>query len=231
MTKTKEPGGLNSDDVIAFLKDNPRFLKDHPEIFDFLQAPKQHSGKGIVDFQDYMVRRLREDRDGIIREAQEIVETSRANMNNLTRVHRAVLMLLEARSFEDFIHVVTMDCASLLDVDIASLVIETDGGPIPHINFTGVHVVAQGTVDVIMAERSVLLEENIIGLPEIYGGGSGLVKSQMLLRLYISQHVPPAILAFGSRDPEMFVEGQGTEQVSFLARVIERCFCSWLNLP
>jgi uncharacterized protein YigA (DUF484 family) len=42
---------------------------------------------------------------------------------------------------------------------------------------------------------------------------------------------PPAILAFGSRDPNMFHEGQATDQILFLARVIERCFRAWLNLP
>ena len=41
---------------------------------------------------------------------------------------------------------------------------------------------------------------------------------------------PPAILAFGSRDPVMFQDGQATDQIIFLARVIERCFRSWLNI-
>ena len=40
-----------------------------------------------------------------------------------------------------------------------------------------------------------------------------------------------AILAFGSRDANLFCEGQSTDQILFLARVIERCFRSWLNLP
>ena len=65
----------------------------------------------------------------------------------------------------------------------------------------------------------------------IYGGGAALVHSQILLRVDISMDTPPAILAFGSRNPELFQEGQATDQVLFLARVIERCFRSWLNLP
>ena len=58
-----------------------------------------------------------------------------------------------------------------------------------------------------------------------------LVRSQILLRVDISMGTPPAILAFGSRDPAMFSDGQATDQILFLARVIERCFRSWLSLP
>jgi len=217
--------------VIAFLRAHPQFLSEHPEVCDLLTPPREHQGKGVVDFQQYMVKRLRADRDDVIQEAREIVETSRANAHNLSRVHHAVVMLLEAQNFEDFIHVMTMDFAAHLDVDIVSLVVETDGTKIPHINLSGVHAVTSGTVDLLMRERAIILESAVTGFEEIYGGGAGLVKSQALLRLNISSNVPCALLAFGSRDPAMFQSGQGTEQIVFLGQVIERCFRSWLNLP
>jgi hypothetical protein len=39
------------------------------------------------------------------------------------------------------------------------------------------------------------------------------------------------MLAFGSREPDLFQQGHGTELISFLARVVERCIRSWLDLP
>jgi hypothetical protein len=42
---------------------------------------------------------------------------------------------------------------------------------------------------------------------------------------------PPAIIAFGSRDANLFSPAQGTELVLFLARVVERQFRSWLTIP
>jgi uncharacterized protein YigA (DUF484 family) len=233
MTKDDRDTIIDEDDVIAFLRKHPRFLINNPEICDLLEPPAQHDGRksGVADFQHYMVKRLKEDRDGIIEEAREIVEISRANASNLSRIQRSVLMLLDAYSFEDFIHALTMDCATVLDVDIISLIVETDGGTVPHINLTGVHAVTPGTVALVMRDRGAMLEGNIIGLDEVYGGGAGLVKSQALVKLIISQHLPPAMIAFGSRDPVLFQEGQGTEQIAFLGRVIESCFRSWLNLP
>lgn len=222
---------MNADDIIEYLRKNPKFLQQNPEAMDLLVPPKTEAGKGVADFQNYMIQRLKADKEQVMTTSREIVETSRANMNNQQRVHKAVLRLLESNNFEDFIQSITMDLATILDVDIAVFVVESNGNEIPHIHTSGVRVIPPGTVDKWMQGKNVMLQENISGIEAIYGGGATLVKSQILLRVDISMDTPPAILAFGSRDAGMFQEGQATDQILFLARVIERCFRSWLNLP
>jgi uncharacterized protein YigA (DUF484 family) len=222
---------MNADDIIEYLRKNPKFLQQNPEAMDLLVPPKTDSGKGIADFQNYMIQRLKADKEQVITTTRELVENSRANMNNQQRVHKAVLRLLEANNFEDFIQSITMDLATILDVDIAVFIVESNGGEIPHIHTSGIRIIPPGTVDKWMAGKNVMLQENISGIEAIYGGGAALVKSQILLRVDISMDTPPAILAFGSRDAGMFQEGQATDQILFLARVIERCFRAWLNLP
>ena len=66
--------------------------------------------------------------------------------------------------------------------------------------------------------------------PEIFGAGAGLVHSEALLRLDIGGKAPDALLALGSRCDGAFDDGQGTELLGFLARVLEICFRGWLNL-
>lgn len=222
---------MNADDIIEYLRKNPKFLQQNPEAMDLLVPPKTEAGKGVADFQNYMIQRLKADKEQVITTTREIVENSRANMNNQQRVHKAVLRLLESNNFEDFIQSITMDLATILDVDIAVFVVESNGNEIPHIHTSGVRVIPPGTVDKWMGEKNVMLQDNISGIEAIYGGGAALVKSQILLRVDISMNTPPAILAFGSRDAGMFQEGQATDQILFLARVIERCFRAWLNLP
>ena len=222
---------MTADDIIDYLRKNPKFLQQNPEAMDLLVPPKTEGGKGVADFQNYMIQRLKTDKEQAITTTREIVETSRANMNNQQRVHKAVLRLLESNSFEDFIQCITMDLATILDVDIAVLVVESNGHEIPHVHTTGIRIIPGGTVDKWMGGKAVLLQDNISGIEAIYGGGATLVKSQILLRVDISMDTPPAVLAFGSRDADMFHEGQATDQILFLARVIERCFRAWLNLP
>src|SRR5690606_28358354 len=202
-----EEENLNDEDIIAFLRANPDFLKNNPEAADLLVPPRPRGKKGEpADFQAYMIDRLKTAKETISRTTREIVENSRANMNNQQRVHKAVLRLLEARSFEDFIHTITMDLATMLDVDIAVLVVEADGTDIPHIQTGGIRVIPPGTVDKWMEDKSVLLQDNISGIEPIYGGGASLVRSQILLRVDISMDTPPAILAFGSRNADAFKE-------------------------
>ena len=231
MTKQKDTSPINEKDVAQYLRDNPDFLTKNPELCDYLQTPKSTLGKGIADFQHYMVERLRADKDAALKTQNEIVAIARANMNNLARIHAATLVLLEARNFGEFIENITMDLASILDVDIAALIVESNGKDIPHVHQSGVRVVPQGTINKWMGTKEALLEGHIRGIEEIWGGGAGLVASQALLRVDISMDTPPAILAFGSRNPDMFDPTQGTELISYLARVVERCFRSWLQLP
>ena len=230
MSEPTQRPPLTSDDVIEYLKSHPNFLTNHPTVYEFLIPPKQQNGKGIADFQTYMIERLKADKTVAIETAKEIVETARHNMNNQGRIHRAVLRLLECESFEEFIESITSDLTTFLDVDITSLVIESDEEKIPHVTLPGIRIVPAGTLDKWMNGKNILHQSDISGVETVYGAGAQLVRSQVLVRVDVSQKTPPAILAFGSRDPHMFQAGQGTEQVSFLAGVVERCIRSWLHL-
>ena len=226
----KDTTPLSEQDVINWLRQHPDFLTRNPDLCDFLLPPEERKGKGVADFQHYMIKRLREDRDGVIEEAREIVETSRANMNNQSRLFRTVLLLLDARSFDEFIKTITMDMPSLLDVDIITLLVESDDDVIPHVNLSGVRAIPAGTADKIMGDNRVMLSANITGEDLFYGGGAGLVKSQVLLKIKIAPNLPSAMVAFGSRDPNQFQPGQGTELIAFLGHVIERYMRIWLNV-
>lgn len=222
---------MSPDDVLEFLKDNPSFIQDHPEAADLLLPPKPRAKRGeVADFQSYMIDRLKQDKERVMSTTQELVETSRANMTNQQRINAAVLRMLEATRFDDFIHSITMDLAPIMGVDIAVFVVEADGNNVPHISTSGIRVIPEGTVDKWMGDKNILLQADISGIEPIYGGGATLVQSQILLRVDIAQNTPPALLAFGSRDPQMFQEGQATDQILFLSQVIERCFRSWLQL-
>ncbi len=234
MTETShatETDALDAQRVVAWLKQNPDFLKQYPHACDLLIPPTLNAGKGVVDFQSYMIERLKADKSEAVEVAREIVENARSNMNNQTRIHRAVLRVLEAENFDEFLQIITHDLSTLLNVDITTLVTETAGRAIPHIHTNGIRVVPDGTINNWMQNKTILLQDNIGGIEALYGPGAALVRSQALVRIDISQKTPPAILAFGSRDPETFYPQQGTELVGFLARVVENEFRSWLYLP
>jgi len=57
---------LNDDDILDYLRDNPKFLKRNPEAFDLLKQPFQGQ-KGVADFQSYMIERLKADKEEVMK--------------------------------------------------------------------------------------------------------------------------------------------------------------------
>lgn len=221
---------ISEEDVISFLKTKKNFFKDHPEVLEHLDAPGQKHGRGVVDFQQALLERLKADKSSANKLQKDLIDTFRANMNNQNRVHTAVLVLLEADSFEEFIETMTQDFPVLLDVDTVNLIIESTSKEIPFVNLSGIRFAHVGTVAKWLGSGDALLQANINGHEEIFGPGAGLVKSHALLRLEISPNTPAGIIAFGSRVPDAFHPDQAIDQIGFLAQVVERCFRIWLDV-
>jgi uncharacterized protein len=216
--------------VVDYLKRHPTFLLRHPEVLDGQMPPTREQGEGVVDLQQFMVERLRRDLTRLRGLQDELVANSRDNLSTQDRIHKAILALLDAESFEQMIEIVTTDLAVLLDVDVAALCVEaTTGGPPRSVD--GVQVLPAGWVDKLLGPgQEVLLRDDCEGDETIFGPASGLVRSDALIRLSVGRSAPPSLLVFGTRHPGYFNAGQGTELLSFLARVLEHCLRQWLGL-
>lgn len=232
MSEDPLPDSLDAPKILAWLKENPDFFRRHPEVLAHVHLGDGYKDKGgnIADFQTFLIERLQADKKAVLATTKEIVETSRANMSNQARIQRAVLRLLETRNLDEFLHALTIDISNILAVDISALVVEASGNEIPHIDYTGVRVVPAGIIEKWMGNRKILMQDDIAGIEAIYGGGAGLVRSQLLIALTIAEDTAPALMAFGSRDPCLFQDGLGTDHILFLGGVIERCLQTKLLL-
>ena len=229
--KKSQDAGLKPAEVTAWLKQNPDFLLQHPELLDDLAAPARDMGRGVSDLQQAIIEKLRTDLELARQRQRELVTTGRANLAGQSRIHECMLTMLSANSFEQLIQIVTTDFAVLLDLDVVTLCIEADStDPLtPHIR--GLQVVPAGAVAALMGDnRSVLLRSHVQGEAEIYGGGAPLVASDALARINVSPTTPPGLIAFGSRQPGKFQAGQAVELLSFLARSLELVIRRWLTL-
>jgi uncharacterized protein YigA (DUF484 family) len=218
--------------VAAYLRRHPDYLVRHPDVLDGLKPPVKQRGDGVVDLQHFMVERLRTEIQRLRSEQDDLVAVSRDNLSTQGRVHKAVLALLGAPSFEHLIEVVTTDFAVLLDVDVVSLCIEGSDGPLPRVGMGGVHLLEPGTVDRLLGpKRAVMLRADADPEESVFGGAATLVRSDALVRLAVGSTTPAGLLAFGTRHPGFFNGNQGTELLTFLARVLEHCIRGWLDLP
>lgn len=240
-TKASEPEAtaqseLTDAQVIGFLRENPDFLARHPQLLSVIVPPARafedadESGGEVVDLQGAMLHRMRAELTERSEQSSELIDASRANLQSQNRVHAAVVALLSSRSLDHMLEILTIDLAGLLHVDAVALCLE--GGTVAPTTNQGVRVVPRGTIDKIVdVPGTITLRDHIEGDKRIYGEASGLVRSEAMLRLSVRDDAPCALLALGSRDPERFHDGQGSELLTFLARIMEHCIRTWLDLP
>jgi uncharacterized protein len=222
-------GDITDRDVVAYLRRHPDFLDHHPEALRLLRAPRRELGGEVFDFQYFQIERLRRDLAHVTSEQRSLIATSRGTLASQGRVHKAVLAVLAAASFEHLLQTVTTDLAVLLDVDIVTIGVETTV-PAARLGLHGIRLLKAGAVDALLgAERSVMLRADAPGETALFGSAAGLVRSQALLRLGFGRGAPLGILCIGTRQSGRFHPGQGTELLLFLARVIGITIAQWLT--
>ena len=223
-------GEIGARDVIAYLRRHPDFLEKHPEALRLMRAPSRELGEGVFDFQHFHVERLRQDVARLNLENRTLIAAGRGTLASQSRVHKAVVAILAAGSFEQLLQTVTTDLAMLLDVDIVTVGVESTTAPAGKLSIHGIHLLKAGAIDALLGpERTLLLREDQPGETMLFGAAAGLVRSQALLRLGFGRGAPLGLLCIGTRQPGRFHPGLGTELLNFLARVISITISQWLK--
>ncbi len=226
------PGEIGGRDIIAYLHRHPDFLDSHPEALRLLRPPTREIGKDVVDFQHFQIERLRRDLARVNLEHRTLIAASRGNLASQGRVHKAVIAILAAPSFEQLLQTVTTDLGVLLDVDVVTIGVESTAAPAGRLSLHGIHLLKAGAVDALLGpERPALLRADAAGEAALFGSAAGLVRSQALLRLTFGRGAPVGLLCIGTRQPGRFHPGLGTEMLGFLARALGITIAQWLNPP
>ncbi len=222
---------VTPDDVAAWLKCNPGFLNDRPDVMASLIPPENDHGEGIVDMQHFMLERLRRDLSEKQSREQALLGATKANLDAQAKIHQAVRAVIEADSFNALIKIVTGKLPALFEISAASFCVESDAHLPDAAAETGIVLLPPGSLAKMMdADRTVALRADIEGDKRIFGEKAKLIRSVALLRLDIGGGKPQALLALGSIAPKGFDPRQGTELLSFFTHTLLHCTRRWLGM-
>ncbi|MDA5192749.1 DUF484 family protein [Govanella unica] len=223
--------GLTIEQVRDFLASNPNFLVDNADLLHALTPPRYNRGQNVIDFQHYMLDRLQQDVELLDQYRDALMLASRANLTSQQQVHAALLSALDADSFDTLAHVITSDWVDMLNVDAVALCFECEPGDAFDLMMpSGAQRLQPGDVARVMGrEGAILLRDHLTAASRaVFGPAAGLISAEALVRLAPGPNRPLGILAMGSRDPDYYTPGQGTELLRYTGASVERLLDQWL---
>ncbi len=186
--------------VEAFLRANPAWLAEHPELYRVLEPPVRMHGEGLADHMAAMLRVQRERADGLL-------AAGRATASLASRVQDAVLALLRSTDPADC---VSGEMPGILAVDAAHLCMEAE--------HPGVRRLPDGTVARLLDGRQVMFRGAPADARLLHAEAAGLARHDALVR--VPGEGPPALIALLARDQHMLDPAQGIGPLGFLGRAV-----------
>ena len=190
---------MESDAVAAFLRANPGWLSDNPDLYRVLQPPQRLHGEALADHMAAMLAQERAYARALADQSDSVLAAGRATASLAGRVQEAVLALIRAPNAAECI---TAELPALLDIDAVTLGVEGAGLP-------------TGTIARLMGSREVLYRDTPTDTTLLHGAAAPLARVDALVRL-----TGAALLALASRDPARLHPGQGARPLLFLGRAV-----------
>ncbi len=195
------------DRVEAFLRANPSWLADNPDLYRVLAPPSRVHGEALADHMAAMVMAERAQAAAMAARADDVLAAGRAAAGLAGRVQEAVLALLRA---SDTLDCVTGELPGILAVDAVHLCMEA--------LLPGVRPLPQGLVDSLLGGRQVLYRDSVTEARRLHAEAAGLAGHDALV--LVPGAGPPALLALLARDDQMLDPARGAGALAFLGRAV-----------
>ncbi|MFA5582058.1 MAG: DUF484 family protein [Paracoccaceae bacterium] len=226
-----------TEDLRRHILASPETILEDDEVMRVLIAANERAiGPNVVDLRGVAMARLETRLAQLEDTHRGVIAAAYDNVAGTNQIHRAVLRMLDAATFEEFIHNLTGDVAAILRIASIRLVLETHqaGAPLRDtLGETLVTVPAGFIADYIALGRAplgrpVTLRQIQPPAAMIHGENAGRVLSEACLLLDLGPGRLPGMLALGSEDGNQFKPNQGTDFLAFFAGVFERSMRRWL---
>ena len=218
---------------------DPGLVLDDPALMRALMlASEQALGGNVVDLRGMAMERLESRLAQLEDTHRAVISAAYDNLASTNQIHRALIRLLDAPRFEDFVLALDSDVATILRVERIRLVLESvdpgDGGGLGRLG-TVMKVRPAGFVDRYMQQtrgvppRPIVLRQGVPPEGAPYEAAGDDLRSEALMRLDLGPGRLPGLLAMGCEDPHRFRAGQGTDLLTFFTGVFERTLRRWLG--
>ncbi len=232
MSTAEKPGSgrniLSTESVAEFLRDNPDFFTDYPDLLSEISVP--HASGEAVSLVEKQVATLREQNEELRKRLHELIEIARQNEELARRMHQLALTLMDAAEPKEIFQTLYDNLRRNFRADYVSVRLFANPAFVDSYagdEFAGPDIHEEGLFRSIIARRLPL---------------SGRLKRQQQVFLFdddgddiasaviVPLHGPDwgGILAIASKDAERFQEGMGVELLANLGEVLSFILKPWI---
>jgi len=199
--------GVDGAEVEAFLRANPGWLAENPDLYRILAPPVRVHGERMADHMAAMLRAQRAYAAAMAASAQDVLAAGRAAAGVTLRVQQAVLALLRS---SDPLDCVSGEMPGILGLDAVHVCIEA--------LWPGARALPEGTVARLLAGRQVLFRDHATEARRLHAEAAGLAGHDVLVALPGAG--PPGLLALLARDSQALDPSQGSAALAFLGQAV-----------
>lgn len=234
MAKQADPKQLIRDQILS---DPDAVLNDREVMRALIAADGSAHGSKVVDLRAVALERLEERLDRLEDTHRHVIAAAYSNLASTNKIHRAVLALLEPKSFAEFLALLADDLAAIMDVNSVKLCLESPAvteGDSPDLRAefgTGVTFLPPGQVAEYLAgggTKQVTMRALVEGLAPTHGRHAPQTRSEAILTLATGAGNLPGMLVLGSHDPDHFGPTKANDLLAFFASAFERVLQRWL---
>jgi uncharacterized protein YigA (DUF484 family) len=206
--------------VANYLRKNPDFLDDHPDVLDALEI--NHQSGAAVSLIERQVEQLRASNESLNKQLRGLMQVASENENLMSRLHQLTLELMSISSRQDFFTHLGNSLLNDFNADILQICLFDQEIAAE----AGDDVIGIQADDTELEQFQALLEKNqtICGrlseskLDFLFGSKARWVQSTALIPL--GKNGTDGMMAIGSSDAGRFYPGMGALFLDLLANVI-----------
>jgi uncharacterized protein YigA (DUF484 family) len=214
-------------------------LDDDDVMRALISADDCARGPNVIDLRGLAMQRLEERLNRLEDTHKSVIAAAYDNLAGTNQIHRAILRIMDAETFDDFLSILNDDVTQILRVDTTRIIFEMRAVDTSQAQtLSNLHpmigVEGPGFVQSYMTQGHGTLSSNVVvrpaprGAVQVYGKTPNPILSEAALHLSLGGTRPSAMAVLGSVDAKQFSPQQATDLLSFFAGVLERVLRRWL---
>ncbi len=211
-------------------------LADEDVIRALLSAQEDTRAENVIDFRGIAMQQLEQRLSQLTSTHRGVVAAAYENVAGTAQIHRAILRMLDAADFREFLRDLGGEVLHILQVDSLGLALElTSKEPNDFSTISHFHIVPKGFVNDYLGDqgkaagKQVVLRQLNQADRRIHGKNFRRIRSEACLRLSLGTKRSCGLLILGHEDPQKFAPQQGVDLLSLLAGVCDRRLRHWLT--